>query len=215
MHVFSLSFLTLRSWGAWLVNWTRFFSDIWNDRFVRDPQDNIYIYHDNAGIFMDLQARPPAIVVYTIQYVYVYVYTYIYIYIHTTINIYKHLQHIYSAFISQVSWYTPYSTVLPKTKRTKLKQFMYLLLHPSCSLSGGASRSVFWALWCLLCSTWPWQRVPCFKGARRGGEVSQQKEPKQWRSWGKLRGVYPSRPSGKGARRPEIGNSGYRLAWFW
>ena len=92
------------------------------------------------------------------------------------------LRSVGSAFISQVSWYTRYSAVLPKKKRTQLQQFMYLLLHPSCSLSGGASRSVFWALWCLLCSTWPWQRVPCLKGARRGGEVSQPKEPKQWRS---------------------------------
>ena len=78
------------------------------------------------------------------------------------------------------------------------------------TFSGGALRSVFWALWCLLCSTWPWQRVPCLKGARRGGEVSQQRKPKQWSSWGKLRGVYPSCLCAKGAGRLEIGNSGVK-----
>ena len=108
MHVFSLSFLTLRSWGAWLVNWTRcFFFQTYEMTDLSGSTDNMYIYiyiiyHDNAGSFMDLQARPPAIVVYTIQYVCIYVYIYIYtvymniyIYIHTTINIYQHLQHIY------------------------------------------------------------------------------------------------------------------------
>ena len=45
-----------------------------------------------------------------------------------------------------------------------------------------------------------------------GGEVKflNNKKPKQWSSWGKLQGVFPSCLSGKGAGRVEIGNSGVK-----